>query len=804
MGIASLDTALTGLRVSQQQVSIISNNIANVGTPGYTRKILPQSAQAINGVTVGVAAETIIRNVDLNLERDLWTQVSAVGGLNIQKAYLDRIQQFHGPPDQELSIAAEIARLRDSFSALSDSPEDTFLQSAVLNQASDTANKINDLSGLITTLRNDAQEEMQATVTRINDLLIQIADLNDQISDNGSIRRTTAFYEDARDSAIEELSGLIDISFFQRGDGVLVIQTNRGVELASNVPQSLTFNPLPISAVNYYPDSVNGIFVGDPTTHTAVNLTTLQPGGKLGGLLELRDDIFLKQMAQLDELAHKMALRMEAQGLRLFTDASGTVPLDTAPDPTTLPPTPVPYVGFSAVIQVNEDIFDNLSLLKNGTYGATLDTGSNEVIRRILEFGFGTVEYQQAENTNPATQVDLLNRGGLDLQEWLGVTSSNTMTGGRDLSAFADVAALVASANGALDDPNDIFHITFEEPRTGLGPTTITVDLSLANGFPGATAADQLAAHINSEIAGAGVPAGLAALASVGANGELVISTRGSYEIDANAGPTSIGNAGLVFLGLSDSGGVPVQPTDPYFDVQIGNNDPVRITLEPGDTDVDLIAKLQAVPGLAVDTVNFALDGILRIRPGTDFDNPDFGGDLKLTGGPFETNTAAYGAPPALTARTAIDDGANIIAALFGTYSVSGTVIINETPVISVNYGSETNASLPAPIPTLSFRETNLGPGADISTRLTGSRTIIDYAQKIVNEHSQQAIVTESRITDETALRDVLQKQLLDESGVNLDEELGQLIVVQTAYNASARVLTAVDELFEELLNAVR
>lgn len=146
MGIASLDAALTGLRVSQQQISVISNNVANVGTPGYTRKILPQSSQAIQGVTVGVLAETIIRNVDLNLERDLWTQVSAVGEIGIQQTYLNRVQQFHGPPDQELSVAAEISRLYDSFAALADSPANSFLQATTLDQASDTANKINDLS----------------------------------------------------------------------------------------------------------------------------------------------------------------------------------------------------------------------------------------------------------------------------------------------------------------------------------------------------------------------------------------------------------------------------------------------------------------------------------------------------------------------------------------------------------------------------------------------------------------------------------------------------------------------------------
>ena len=806
MGIASLDAALAGLRVSQQQLNVISNNVANVGTPGYTRKLLPQSSVAIEGVTVGVRAETIIRNVDLNLEKNLWTQVSAVGELDIQQTYLSRIEQFHGPPDAELSVAAEIARLRDSFSALADSPEDTFLRASVVNQAIDTADKINDLASLINGLRNDAQDDILQTVNRANDLLEEVAEFNDQIQDNLNIGQSTALLEDKRDQAIKDLSELIEISTFLRGDGVLVVQTNRGVELATNTAKQLTFDPSPISAANFYPDSAAGLYVGDPTTDPdAVDLTTLSPGGKLGGLLTLRDVTFPKQSAQLDELAHKMALRMEAQGLRLFTDASGAIPGDTAPDPTVgPPPLAVEYVGFATEIQVNQAIVSDPSLLKDGTYGATLETGSNEVIRRVLEFAFGAIDFQQAENLDPLTQVDLLNTGGADLQTWLGLFSDNQILGARDLTAFASIADLVLSANGALDDPNDQFQITFEEPRTGLGPTTITVDLSVADGFAGATALDQLVAHINNEIGLAGVPAGLAAVASAGPNGELQIDTRGSYEIDSNFGPTGIGDAGLIFIGISDSGGVPVPPNDPYFDVQVGNADPVRITLEPGDTSVELINKLQAVSGLAVDTVNFALDGILRLRPGTDFVNPDYGGDIKIIGGPFDTLGAGYGSPPATTARALIDDGANIVSALFGTYTVSGGSIIDESPVNNVSYGSETNGSLPAPIPTLSFREDLLGPNADISTGLIGSNALIDYAQKMVNEHTQELILIGNRIEDEESLREALETQFLNDSAVNIDEELGNLIVVQTAYSASARVLTAVDELFQELLNAVR
>ena len=44
---SALSTALSGLRVAQQQINVISANVSNVGTPGYTRKVLPQSTQVI-------------------------------------------------------------------------------------------------------------------------------------------------------------------------------------------------------------------------------------------------------------------------------------------------------------------------------------------------------------------------------------------------------------------------------------------------------------------------------------------------------------------------------------------------------------------------------------------------------------------------------------------------------------------------------------------------------------------------------------------------------------------------------------
>lgn len=811
MGLAGLNAALSGLRASQQQINLISANVSNANTEGYTRKILPQTSQSIEGVTVGVVTGTFTRNVDLNLQRDLWTQISAVGELDVQQTYLDRIEKFHGDPSQEVSVAAEIAALRDNFAALADSPEDPDILSQTLNQATDTASKINDFSSLITQLRNDAQDEIGVSVGRINQLLQIVASTNKQIQSALNIGRPIATYEDTRDGAIKELSGLIEISSFKRGDGVLVVQTNEGVQLADQNAETLTFRATPQSATTYYPASAAGIYIGDPVTNpiTAIDIADDLPGGKIGGLLNLRDNVFPRQMAQLDELAHKLAQRFEAQGLKLFVNSAGNVPADTAPDPTTLPnPTPVPYVGFSAEMRVNQKVLDDETLLQKGTYGnASILPGSNEVIRRVIEFTFSDVSYQEAYNSDTTTGVDLQNTGGADLQNWLGLVSSNTITGGRDLSVFADVNALITAAGTDLSPPNDSFDLIFSEARLGHTDPPIahlTINMAAAQLQPGANAAAQIVAEINAQIAAnlsAAEISDMQPVASIGTNGEIIINSRGSIEIDSTGGANPMTQTGLDYLGLADSKGTPKAPIDPYFDVQVGNQSAVRVTLDPGETAATLLTKLNAIPNLVAQ---YDANGYLQLRPGDDptFANQSFGGDVKIIGGPFSTSGATYGTPPASGTRALIDNGVNISSALFGTYSISGAVVNNLTPITSYSYGSIVDGS--AAVPTsLSFRQSLLGPGANIDTNIIGSTTLIDFAQKIISRQSLDFLLVKNQQSDEESVKSTLETQLQNDSAVNLDEELANLVVYQNAYAASARVVSAVDELFKELINAL-
>lgn len=816
MSFQALNNALSGLRVAQQQLTTISNNVSNATTPGYTRKILPQSTQVVNntGQSFGVLSDPEIRNVDLNLESQLWTQVSSVSELTTKASYLDQIEKFHGTTNSESSIAAQISALKDKFAALSDSPSDGSLQQQVLDSAQTVATTFNQYGQLVTQLRNDAQDEMSQTVDRVNALLNTVAGLNKDIKNATNLNRTTAALEDQRDIAVNELAGYMNITQFRRGDGVMVLQTTTGVQLADERATEVFFKPGVIGPTTTYPTDPNaaGIYVGgDPTRNArSFDITPTNVGGKLGALIDMRDKTLVQYQAQVDEMAQKLSLRLNAQGLTLFTDPTGQVPADTPPDPTTVPPTSVTYVGYATSIQVNKSIISNINLLQKGTFTSdvSIPAGSNDIIRRVIQFGFGTVDHQEIDGTTDLN----VSAPATDLQTWLGLPSQNTVVGGIDLSKFPQIDDGNPSTADIADTlqqffPNwpadSQFQITFEEPRLGLGPTTINIDLSQAQTDfplgPGVTnALDQIVSEVNQQIAAAGLPAGLTASATRNSSGQLSIQSNGNVTLDASSFAGSMGTQAFGALGFTEK---TYNTEDPYFDIQVGTGTAYRIAIEPGDTVTDLVNKLvynpvsgTGVPGLNV-TYN-AGTGALTLRPGIDSSNggPSYGGDMKIIAGGAQTSGAVN---PALAA---LPSSVNIVSALFGSYSVSGGAVSQTSPIVNVNYGSETQAGSGVFVP---FREKFLGPGADVTSGVTTGQNIIDFAQKTINAQAQDVVLNDSQKSDATTLHDLLNTRFLGESSVNIDEELSTLIVVQTAYAAAARAVSAASDMFDELLNAI-
>lgn len=698
--INPLSIALTGLRVAQQQMNVTSNNIANVSTDGYTRKLLNQVSQVIGEQGAGATVGNIQRRINDILLRDYRTQLSLTTGLETRAVYMNQIQELHGPPDAEQAISNEMGRLKDAFAQLANAPENAFALNNVYTKAQQIVEKFSNFSDRLVEMRNNAQTEITQSVSTANALTSQIAELNRSIKVATAQDRPTADMEDQRDIAIRELAKELDISYFKTADNVITVMTREGQLLADVNATPLNFDQVAMGAQTYYPVSASALMLGDPVTGT--DLTTESTlGGRLGELFRLRDETLPTYHAQIDELAYHMASRFDSQGLRMFTLPDGSIPANN----------PVSYVGFSSDFIVNPAISSDISLIRKGTNPAsTVQQGSNEILRKIVEFAFGSVEYQEA-------------RGSVDISQTLPsvptLFTTLGITGQARILGDTNIQALGTLDSSQFINPGteDTFSI-----QVGVAPAqniTITAGMTAA----------QLVIAINTAIPG---------IATLGTGGELIL-TAGD---DITIGAGTLGAAGLGELGL-DAGVTAAVP--PSFQIALGNNDMTTIEILETDTAADLLAKVNAIVGL--DASLTVPDGYLLIVP-------EEGGDITLIDG--------LGTP-------------------LDALGITVTDIAH--PPFNVN---------------------NLGPGANLDGRIQTGSSLHDYASQAVSIQSQDAANNDVTLSTEDTYRASLEKQLMDNSGVNLDEEMALLISIQTAYNASARTVNVVQEMLDELMNTVR
>jgi len=79
--------------------------------------------------------------------------------------------------------------------------------------------------------------------------------------------------------------------------------------------------------------------------------------------------------------------------------------------------------------------------------------------------------------------------------------------------------------------------------------------------------------------------------------------------------------------------------------------------------------------------------------------------------------------------------------------------------------------------------------------------TVTAYAGLVLSDFALKADEVVEREADSRALADEISGRIVGQTGVNLEEELANMILFQNAFNASARLLQTTREMFRELLS---
>jgi flagellar hook-associated protein 1 FlgK len=692
-----LNSAMSGLSASQAGLRSVSNNIANVGTPGYAREKVALSTGVSGGRVSGVIVGEPSRVADKFLENAVYQRGGAAGRSEVVASYLDRLQSLLGAPDSSAGLAARLSALSSSAAQITSLQGSTQSVALFTGNVTDTIDTLNQLQKDVSGLRADVETEVGYTVDRVNVLLRQIHDLNSEVARLDGLGRSSSGPADLRVSALEELSGLIDITVREQPDGRVTIDTASGQVLLDKRLRQLSYPSGAGASQNSYPP-IDIRFAADSGVmgaSTGERIDSSSVGGKLGGLLDMRDRALPQFSEQLGTLFSGLA-----QSLNAVSNAG-----------TTLPP-PNSLTG-----EANGLIgADRLGFTGKAVFAVTAADGTL-ISKATIDF----------DALGPAATVDDA------------VAAINTGLSPAATASFVDGVLSIKATNSnqgvaIAQDPNA------PSDRAGVG-------FSQFFGLNNLIRSD----------ASALTPSGFTA-----------------------SDPHGFGAGETTQIALRDATGKLLAS--------------YTMTGSVGPTFGDLMTELNGSPLSAFGS--FALDakGRVQFTP----TGSSAGSTISIP----SDSTSRHGTGLSFSALSGLSGAASGL----GTAEVRPDIAAKSTNLplaqlqLNVAVGSKAIGAgdLSGATAFLDQLAKSFDFGKD------GSATIETFASRLLGGAGTEASLAQTGYAGAAARFDDAVNRRDSYAGVNVDEELAQMVVLQNSYSASARVMTTASEMYDTLLQMLR
>ena len=347
----SLNNALSGLQAAQASLNVISSNIANAQTPGYSREVVPIESQIVGTSTAGVTTGLVQRQVDQNLAEAARQQDTATSAATTTDTYFQQLQSLFGQVNSSNSLGTVLGNFASALQSLSTTPEDPIAQQNAVSTGQSLAQRLNSLSSGIQQIRTGVDSDLATSVSTLNTALQSIANYNNAITHAQATGVSTASLEDQRDKALDQVAQLMGVSDFTRPDGSMVVLTTSGKVLVDSSAVQLSYTQA---------GTVTATTPMSPLGLGSLDLTGEITTGKIGALLNLRDQQLPNVTAELNQFSNGLfnatstpTLGTTNSGLGATNDANHFF---AAVDVTN-------GVDNSASIQVNPDLIANPGLL---------------------------------------------------------------------------------------------------------------------------------------------------------------------------------------------------------------------------------------------------------------------------------------------------------------------------------------------------------------------------------------------------------------------------------------------------------
>lgn len=298
-----LNNANSGLIASQTQLRVVSDNVANVNTPGYVRKIADQVSLSSQGVGSGVEVTRIRLATDRFLQAASLSAGAESARQGVRYELYDRIQSLFGDPGGTSGFFSQVDSVFSAFASSAEDPTSSPRRQDALFKTQALFDEATRIAKQIQAVREDADGRIQSAVENANNLIQQIEALNVEISRAKVVNADASGAETAQAALIDQLAQVMDVKVTARTIGGVSIRTGSGALLAGEGAATLSYTR---AGTVTGETNFNDVWITEPggTKHSVMDSVT---SGEIKGLVELRDVEAPAAAARLAELITHVA-----------------------------------------------------------------------------------------------------------------------------------------------------------------------------------------------------------------------------------------------------------------------------------------------------------------------------------------------------------------------------------------------------------------------------------------------------------------------------------------------------------------
>ena len=318
------------LQAQQASLNATGNNIANVNTPGFSRRQVRLEnaiSSGQNGIGSGVDLEGVARQRSRFIDAQMRVQQQVLGRWEVLESAIGTIEAVFNEPagagsseagtifnePSGLGLSGSFSRFWNAWQDLANVPESGAARAVVRQEADFMVTTLHQYHDKLRDARNGMDSDVMDEVSDINEMLDQLADINSQVPRASFDGGDASDLKDRRDLIIDELSRRVDISLTESDNGQISV-----LLAGHNLLQGDHVVHLQVRQTVDDGTSVSQVHYADDGTRARIS------EGRLRGLIEVRDNVVPKLLTNLDEMAAGLVTEINALHRTGFGKDGGT------------------------------------------------------------------------------------------------------------------------------------------------------------------------------------------------------------------------------------------------------------------------------------------------------------------------------------------------------------------------------------------------------------------------------------------------------------------------------------------------